>query len=200
MHHDLAIYLVHALFWAAFGVTRILVRGSRGPRAAASASGPVAQRAETVPFSRALIAVHMLAFGVLYFGVAQAVLPDAVPDRFPGQRPVGVLLIATGAALMCWSLVYFRSWRFRAQVEAGHELATGGPFRWQRHPIYMGMNLLALGTAAWVPTPTVAVALAVMVIGSDLRARAEEKLLEQTFGDAYRAYRARTRRFIPRLY
>ena len=64
----------------------------------------------------------------------------------------------------------------------------------------MGLNMFALGSAIWVPTPLVWVAFALMAIGSDLRARAEEKLLDQAFGSSYRNYLARTRRFIPGIY
>jgi len=39
-----------------------------------------------------------------------------------------------------------------------------------------------------------------MAVGSDLRARAEEKLLLQAFGASYREFIARTSRFIPGLY
>src|SRR5205814_46357 len=106
--------------------------------------------------SRALMALHMTAFGVMYFGVAQAVLPQRVPEWFPGQRVAGTAVIAIGAAMMVWARVYFRSWRFRAKLDRGHELATGGPFRWVRHPIYLGLTLLALGTALWVPTASAA--------------------------------------------
>ena len=52
----------------------------------------------------------------------------------------------------------FRSWRFRATLDKGHQLATGGPFSLLRHPIYMGLNLLALGRAIWVPTLTLWIA------------------------------------------
>jgi protein-S-isoprenylcysteine O-methyltransferase Ste14 len=142
----------------------------------------------------------MFAFGVMYFGLGQAVIPSRVPEWFPGQRLVGASVIVSGAALMSWALVYFRSWRFRAKLDQGHQLATGGPFRLMRHPIYMGLNLLALGTAIWVPTAIVWVGFALMVLGSDLRARAEEKLLEQSFGEPYRSYLARTQRFVPGIY
>ena len=64
----------------------------------------------------------------------------------------------------------------------------------------MGLNLLALGSAIWVPTPLLWVAFALMAIGSHLRARAEERILEQAFGDAYRSYCQRTRRFVPGVY
>ena len=69
-----------------------------------------------------------------------------------------------------------------------------------RHPIYMGLNLLALGTAVWAPTAIVWVGFLLMVVGSDLRARAEEALLTKAFGPSYREYMTRTRRFVPGIY
>ena len=101
---------------------------------------------------------------------------------------------------MAWALVYFRSWRFRAKLDERHQLATGGPFRIVRHPIYMGLNMLALGTALWVPTAIVWAGCVLMAIGSDLRARAEETLLASAFGPVYHEYRKRTRRFVPGIY
>jgi protein-S-isoprenylcysteine O-methyltransferase Ste14 len=196
---DLAIYAAHAAFWGAFGITRLIVR-DRKDAAPAAVPPPATEQPKTAPFSRALLVLNMFAFGTMYFGLGLTVLPDLVPDVFPGQRIAGTLVMALGSGLMCWSLVYFRSWRFRAKLDEGHQLATGGPFRLLRHPIYMGLNLLALGTAVWVPTPITAVAVVLMVIGSDLRARAEEKILGEGFGDAYRSYCARTRRFIPGIY
>jgi protein-S-isoprenylcysteine O-methyltransferase Ste14 len=136
----------------------------------------------------------------MYFGMGNAIIPNRVPHCFPGHRFVGAAIIVAGAALMNWALVYFRSWRFRAKLDAGHQLATGGPFRSMRHPIYMGLNLLAIGSAIWVPTPTLWVAVVLMLIGSDLRARAEERVLLTAFGDAYREYCAGTRRFVPGVY
>ena len=40
----------------------------------------------------------------------------------------------------------------------------------------------------------------VVVIGGELRARAEKALLERAFGEPYLEYRLRTRRFIPGVY
>jgi protein-S-isoprenylcysteine O-methyltransferase Ste14 len=102
--------------------------------------------------------------------------------------------------LACWALAHFASWRLRAKVDVGHRLATEGPFRHIRHPIYAGLDLLAIGSALWVPTLTLWAAALLMFVGGDLRARAEERLLRQVFGAAYDDYRARTSRFVPGLY
>jgi protein-S-isoprenylcysteine O-methyltransferase Ste14 len=200
MKPDLAIYFVHWGFWGAFGLTRVILRRRDRHDRRAAGTAPISQQATTAPFSRALLAFHALAFALMYFGIGYSVIPGRVPGWFPGQRVAGTLVIACGAALMVWALVYFRSWRFRATLDKGHELATGGPFRILRHPIYMGLNLLALGTALWVPTAIVWAAFVLMAIGSDLRARAEENVLKQAFGPSYDEYCARTRRFIPGIY
>ena len=200
MKPDFAIYTVHWGFWGAFGLARVILRSRDRNDSRAADSAPISQKEDTAPFSRALLAFHALAFGLMYFGIGFAVIPGRVPNWFRGQRLAGTLVIAGGAALMVWTLVYFRSWRFRATLDQGHELATGGPFRFLRHPIYMALNLLALGTALWVPTVTVWAAFVLMVIGSDLRARAEETLLRKAFDPSYREYCARTSRFVPGVY
>jgi protein-S-isoprenylcysteine O-methyltransferase Ste14 len=69
-----------------------------------------------------------------------------------------------------------------------------------RHPIYAGLDLLALGSALWIPSVTMWVAFVLMAIGSDLRGRAEERLLELGFGETYRDYCRRTSRFVPGVY
>lgn len=144
--------------------------------------------------------VHMLAFLVMYAGIGNAVIPDRVPELFPGQRWVGGLVILVGAAFASWALLHFKSWRYRAALAEGHELATGGPFGIVRHPIYLALDLLALGSALWAPTPIIWTGAALMALGSDLRARAEERLLIEGFGDRYREYMARTSRFLPGIY
>jgi len=197
---DFQVYNLHWVFWGTFGITRIILSRLDRNRVEMADPTPVAKEEASAPHSRALLIFHGFAFAVMYFGMGNAVIPGRVPEWFPGQRIVGAAVVVGGAALMAWSLVYFRSWRFRAAVEQGHQLATGGPFRFLRHPIYMGLNLLALGTAFWVPTAILWVAVVLMAIGSDLRARAEETLLERTFGAAYREYCARTKRFIPGIY
>lgn len=199
MRSDYLIYVVHAIAWGAFGITRLILRGLDSAKSSSEpAFNSTAPR--TAPFSRALVAFHMLGFGILYFGLGQAVIGGRAPQLFPFQRPVGTLVILAGAALMCWAMAYFRSWRFRAKLEAGHELATGGPFGLMRHPIYMGINLLALGTALWVPSAIEIIAAILLIAGSDLRARLEEKLLADAFGERYRIYMGRTKRFVPGIY
>jgi protein-S-isoprenylcysteine O-methyltransferase Ste14 len=196
---DYAIYLVHGGFWASFGIAHV-VSSKRGEPAPSDDAAPIAGRETTARFSRVLVASHAIAFALIYIGVGSAVIPDRVPQWFPAQRLVGLIVIAIGAALASWARVWFHSWRFRAKLDAGHQLATGGPFRLMRHPIYMALNLFALGTAIWVPTIITWLAVVAMAIGSDLRGRAEEKVLADAFGQRYLDYSSRTKRFLPGFY
>ncbi len=86
------------------------------------------------------------------------------------------------------------------QADHGTSLVTTGPYHLVRHPIYLGLALLALGEAlAFGSWPALVVVLFGIVPTFAWRARAEDKLLERTFGERYAVYRQRTRMIIPRL-
>lgn len=194
---DFVIYGVHTVFWWSFVIALTIVKRSAGKT---EMPAPPLAEARTARWSRALLVFHSVAFGAMYYGLGVAVMGHRVPLWFAGQRIAGSAVILLGAALTAWAVLHFRSWRFRAALAESHQLATGGPFRIMRHPIYMGLNLLALGSAIWVPSIALWISVVVMAVGSDLRGRAEERILEETFGTAYRGYRGRVRRFIPGVY
>jgi len=110
---------------------------------------------------------------------------------------LGPLSVALG-----WSAAHHlgKQWRFKAAVREGHELIQTGPYRWLRHPIYTSMLGMLLTTqAAWTWWPMAVAALIAFVAGTEIRVRAEERLLAEHFKDSYAAYRARTSAFIPFL-
>lgn len=80
-----------------------------------------------------------------------------------------------------------------------HELITHGPYRLVRHPLYtIGLMLygsLALISGSWFLGTLLVAAFGVLM----LRLPKEEAMLEERFGDAYRAYMRATPRFLPRL-
>ncbi len=76
-------------------------------------------------------------------------------------------------------------------------LVTSGPFRLSRNPMYLGMTLLYLGITVWMNTPWPLFALPVILIAMNRGVIArEEAYLDRTFGEPYRAYRARVRRWL----
>jgi protein-S-isoprenylcysteine O-methyltransferase Ste14 len=74
---------------------------------------------------------------------------------------------------------------------------TGGTFRVSRNPIYLGMTLMLLGVGL---RGGEALPLAIPVVFAGLIQKrfieSEEEFLTEHFGDAYRAYRSRVRRWL----
>ncbi|HEY8260647.1 MAG TPA: isoprenylcysteine carboxylmethyltransferase family protein [Methylosinus sp.] len=76
-------------------------------------------------------------------------------------------------------------------------LVTTGIFSATRNPIYLSMTLLHIGVAFFVNSPWTFLLAAPMTSTLCLIAiKPEERYLERKFGDAYRAYRARTPRWL----
>jgi protein-S-isoprenylcysteine O-methyltransferase Ste14 len=188
---------LHALFWTVMSIARL-----RAWRASGSPPIRHADPAErSAPASRTLVVVHGVGLTLLYPGLALALRPGAPAWPLSGAREaIGAAAIVGGAWVAGHAMATLRSWRLRAALAPDHQLTTDGVFAWVRHPIYAALDLLALGTLLWAPHLVTAAAAALVVLGGDLRARAEERLLVAAYGDRYRAYAARTRRILPGLY
>jgi len=111
---------------------------------------------------------------------------------------LGALVFALGLALAIWAIVTMT--RAGSNVPTNRPTTTiveGGPYRFTRNPIYLGMfgGLIGLAIAfdnLWLLTMLVPFAL---VIRYGVVAR-EEAYLERKFGDLYRGYRLRERRWL----
>jgi protein-S-isoprenylcysteine O-methyltransferase Ste14 len=113
----------------------------------------------------------------------------------------GSLLAVAGAALVLRSRAELGpAWSLAPKVDQGTGLVTTGPYRLVRHPIYLGLALLAMGQAlgfgSW---PALMIVPAGIFPTFAWRARAEEKLLSRTFGERYVVYLQRTKMIIPGL-
>jgi protein-S-isoprenylcysteine O-methyltransferase Ste14 len=66
----------------------------------------------------------------------------------PALQIVGLAIFALALALMIWAMRVnrFFSTVVRLQEDRGHELVTGGPYRWVRHPGYIAGLLLCLSS------------------------------------------------------
>jgi protein-S-isoprenylcysteine O-methyltransferase Ste14 len=111
---------------------------------------------------------------------------------------VGWVLVALWAILFFPALLLFH--RARTGVMPHHPATTiveRGPYRWTRNPMYVGMTILSAGVACVfnVLWALLLLPLAVLIIDRYIVAR-EERYLERTFGDAYRAYQLRVRRWL----
>jgi protein-S-isoprenylcysteine O-methyltransferase Ste14 len=109
----------------------------------------------------------------------------------------GMLLIA-GAVLAVLAERIFRQENLTANSkEACSELVTWGPYRFSRNPLYLGQFLGTLGIAGlFTNVWQVILLLSVLFYVNFVVVPAEERQLEENFGNAYRQYRAKVRRWI----
>ena len=110
----------------------------------------------------------------------------------------GSLSLATGTAMIIWLRRAFQAagTPIRPFTEST-VLICHGLYRWSRNPVYLGTVLLAAGVA--ILLGTLAPLLVVIVVFAILQEgfiRREERLLDDTFGDRYRAYRRSVRRWL----
>jgi protein-S-isoprenylcysteine O-methyltransferase Ste14 len=121
----------------------------------------------------------------------------------PLALQIAVLSVAAlGALLVAWAMRSnaFFSGTARIQEERGHVVATGGPYRYVRHPGYAGGILFDLATplilcSVWALIPS-ALTIAVLVVRTALEDR---MLLGELEG--YRQYAGRVRyRLLPGMW
>jgi protein-S-isoprenylcysteine O-methyltransferase Ste14 len=162
-------------------------------------SGGATQRAK--PTSLIGLAIQGVGFALVW-GVRR--LPGTPLVASAGAlRPIApVLAMVLSIASVMFAVSAIRTlgkeWSLEARVIEGHRLVDQGPYAWVRHPIYtalLGM-LLATGLVAGHPTALAAGA-AIYCLGTVLRARTEEALLREQFGDVYDAYARRVPAFLP---
>jgi protein-S-isoprenylcysteine O-methyltransferase Ste14 len=118
----------------------------------------------------------------LGFVFAVAVLYLSNPTR--QSLAIGTVVGLIGEVIRIWAA---------GHLEKSREVTTSGPYRFTRHPLYLGSSLMGLGVA--IASRSLIVALLIFVyMASTIAAaiRTEEAFLRTQFGDAYDAY-ARSR-------
>jgi protein-S-isoprenylcysteine O-methyltransferase Ste14 len=128
----------------------------------------------------------------------QLALATAIRSGRGARGLAGGLVFAAALALFVWAIATI--------TRAGSNVPTSlpvtaivdtGPYRFTRNPIYVGMMLGLIGLAIaldsfWLLLTLIAFA---AVIRYGVVAR-EEAYLERKFGDVYRHYRTRVRRWL----
>ena len=108
------------------------------------------------------------------------------------------LFLAVGFFLRLWATFYFYEHRMKViSLVPQTALITSGPYRYSRNPLYLGGNVfIFFGAALWFGSPTALLVIALHLPFVDLFIRREERQLEAQFGEAWVAYKNRTRRWI----
>ena len=155
-----------------------------------------ARRTVRAPASRWGIVLVMLGFACIWAIVRPVGFEKSAVSL------IASMILGPPSVVLVWMAARHldKQWRFEAALSEDHKLITTGPYRWLRNPIYASMlgMLLATGFAkTWWPLLIAGVIF--FVIGTEIRVRAEERLLAARFGEEFARYKATTPAYLPFL-
>ena len=161
---------------------------------------PAETGATTSAGSRLGILLQMVGFAIVSFGVIRVALgPASALALLETAVVVGLMAGAIGL-FVASSSALGRNWSLVARTRTDHELIRSGPYARVRHPIYLAMLLflvaLAIGLGHW---GQLLLASPLFLAGTKIRTDAEDRLLEQSFGETFRQYRNATPAIFPRI-
>jgi protein-S-isoprenylcysteine O-methyltransferase Ste14 len=109
---------------------------------------------------------------------------------------IGSVLITVGNIIDVWGYVVLC--RSFAIVPEARELKTTGPYRWVRHPVYLGQFLAQAGVLLFFArTHVVWIGMYCLFVGLQLyRSKLEDNVLAKAFGKEYNAWKKRTFWFV----
>lgn len=126
-------------------------------------------------------------------------LESLIQQRVPSMEPWGVALLAWGYLQYRWVGTY------RTALGGGgpgisvppQRIVEAGPYRWVRNPMYLGHLVFFAGLAVFLRSWAGLVVLVFHAFWFQRRVREDERHLEALFGEPYRAYCTRVKRWIP---
>ncbi len=144
------------------------------------------------------IAVTGMLLGALVFVPFADRRDLAVMASSPLARWVGFVLAALGMGLIIWSgLALGKLYSPEVTIQKEHHLITDGPYRYIRHPRYVGGMTLGIGLSmlfrSWIGLVLTGLFVAIILF----RIKDEEALMGREFGEEWESYCKKSWRMIP---
>jgi protein-S-isoprenylcysteine O-methyltransferase Ste14 len=135
-------------------------------------------------------------------GVGVVLISFLVELRLPMPKeiakPLGLFIVIAGMSLVVWAAIHIRE-AFLGEVKPRLDvLVRDGPYRFVRHPVYLGMTIALLGLAVALRSWPGLIGVFLLFLPSEIyRARLEEKALARKFGSEWENYAAQTGFILP---
>lgn len=144
----------------------------------------------------------MIVVYIICLGIMAGEFWKYMPDSMSYAGYAGVVLIFIGGMLRVLARQELdRFFTFQVLIQEGHKLIASGPFKYIRHPTYLGNILIMLGLALALQTTFGIIAVIVFFIPAVIyRISAEEKLFYDEFGKEYLDYMEKTKKLFPFIY
>ncbi len=143
------------------------------------------------------------AFQVLIYGSIIWLLGEYYPMatiNLPSNSLVAIVLIVLGAFMVLIGGIAFRKARTTVDPRNPHNsssLVIVGIYRYTRNPMYVGMLMSLLGLVVYVGNVSGVFVLPFFIWSmNELQIKWEEKALLEKFGESYREYKNRVRRWV----
>lgn len=113
---------------------------------------------------------------------------------------LGACSIVLGAFLISWAVLHLKKGITGELKPKTEELVKEGPYRFIRHPTYLGMIILFIGFFIWVKSFTGVIGVFTLFLPPTVyRAKLEEEALHQKFGNEWDSYTDKTGFIFPSL-
>lgn len=116
--------------------------------------------------------------------------------------PIGLALMCLGVALRAWSVICLREFfTMDVKIFSNHRIIERGPYRWVRHPSYLGVFITALGFGLASGYLLVLITfLVILGLSLGYRIYVEEKALDEKFDKEWQSYSSRTWALFPGIW
>lgn len=148
-----------------------------------------------VYFPPPLVFVIFIVLGVV---LQRTVIPLTVPVGRLFRITGGIVLVGVAVCLFVSALVWFRrTGQHPRPWKPTPELIPSGPYRFSRNPMYVAMTLVVLGLGIALNDIWVSLFAPVsLLLVHFIAVLPEERYLAGKFGESYRGYVARVRRYL----
>lgn len=121
--------------------------------------------------------------------------------RGEGFRYGGVVLYTIGLFVMNWAIILLgRHFSVQVTVQEDHQLVTDGPYRYVRHPRYLGILICFTGVALIFASVIALGLAALLLVVLHWRIHDEEALMAESLPKEWASYAAKTARLLPGIY
>jgi len=193
------LYNLLAYLWTAFGIYWI---GTAVLRRSTSNKAENPQSRESRFYRPLRLLILAVTFSLLFWQrTAIGFLGARLISISSTVSAIGFVIALIGLAVALWARVCLGGyWSDKVVLQEGHQLIRSGPYAYTRHPIYSGVLLGVLGTALVLGQWRGTVAFLMLLVNYSIKARREERILAQEFGEEFESQREQTGFLLPKVH
>ncbi len=121
-------------------------------------------------------------------------------ERSTLLKEIGIVFLATSSALFLYVIFYLRSGFFGETMPTLDHVVTEGPYKFCRHPLYLSFITMVLGIDIMMGSILgIALTFLLSAPSAIYRAKVEEKLLGEKFGEEWERYSKKVGFLFPRI-